>query len=249
MIFKRQHNKPPFLALNPIWLIITMVVFFVLVKLAWWQSDRASVKEERLTRIIALTQQKAIALAELEQLQQQLEEGDTINDFPVTVQGEFVNDVVFLLDNQMFNGKFGYRVLQLVKSNKYAVLVNLGWHKGDRTRQQQPNIPTLTGQVNLTGNVRIIEQGIQLQAQTLALPWPVLIQQIELDKIAVLLGVELLPFVIYLDENESLGYQKNWQPVVMPPEKHKAYAFQWLSLAMAWLILMSWAARKAQKNK
>ena len=68
--------------------------------------------------------------------------------------------------------------------------------------------------------------------------WPLRVQQIELEKFSKLIGIQLLPFVIYLDTNEALGYEKNWQPIVMPPEKHRAYAFQWLALSIAWLILM-----------
>ena len=35
----------------------------------------------------------------------------------------------------------------------------------------------------------------------------------------------------------------------MPPEKHRAYAFQWFSLAVAWLSLMIWASyRFAREN-
>jgi cytochrome oxidase assembly protein ShyY1 len=37
----------------------------------------------------------------------------------------------------------------------------------------------------------------------------------------------------------------------MPPEKHRAYAFQWFCLAIAWVMLMIWAkfsARKSSEN-
>jgi cytochrome oxidase assembly protein ShyY1 len=57
-----------------------------------------------------------------------------------------------------------------------------------------------------------------------------------------------LPFVVYLDKTESVGYEKNWQPIVMPPEKHRAYAFQWFSLALAWILLMIWASIKFSRN-
>jgi len=78
--------------------------------------------------------------------------------------------------------------------------------------------------------------------------WPLRIQQIELDKLSHLLQVKLVDFVVYIDQEEKIGYQKNWQPIVMPPEKHQAYAFQWFSLAVAWLVLMVWALVKSNKN-
>jgi len=95
--------------------------------------------------------------------------------------------------------------------------------------------------------------GIQLMAQNFAeKSWPIRIQQIEIDKFSTLINRPLLPFVIMLDKDQTIGYEKNWQPIVMPPEKHRAYAFQWFSLASAWLILMICAsvywARYDDKN-
>ena len=91
---------------------------------------------------------------------------------------------------------------------------------------------------------------MQLQAQNLANPsWPLRVQQIELDKFSPLITKKLLPFVVYLDKTEAIGYKKNWQAIVMPPEKHRAYAFQWFSLALAWISLMIWAAIKMSKNQ
>ena len=239
-----------YLAINLLWLVITLLVFFAFVKLRLWQSDRAAEKTERLQRIEAMQVKSALSLTDVEAIRAEHHDLDMINDLPVMVTGVFAENIVFLLDNQMFNGKFGYRVLQLVHTEKQAVLVNLGWYEGDRTRQIKPDIKAIVGTVTLKGNVRVIEQGITLIEEVLNSDnWPVLIQQIELDKIAQLINLELLPFVVYLDKNESLGYQKNWQPIVMPPEKHQGYAFQWFSLAIAWLLLMIWAARKAKLAK
>jgi cytochrome oxidase assembly protein ShyY1 len=90
-----------------------------------------------------------------------------------------------------------------------------------------------------------MEKGILLMEQKFTdIAWPLRIQQVELDKFSALTDKQLLPFVVYINEDENLGYKKNWQPIVMPPEKHQAYAFQWFSLAIAWLVLMLWASRK-----
>lgn len=248
------QSKSPFLAINKVWLVITLLVFLALVKLGFWQNSRAVEKTERLDRIAALVDEKSLSLFDIESMRNTLTEDETINDLPVIVAGELDEEVLFLLDNQMSGGKFGYRVLQLVHANskdkKYKVLVNLGWVEGDRTRQVKPQIKVLSGNVSLIGHVRLIEKGIMLTAQDFSFKaWPMLIQQIELEKKSALLKTQLLPFVIYLDKNEQVGYEKNWQPVVMPPEKHLGYAFQWFSLAIAWLLLMFFAARKSQVIK
>jgi surfeit locus 1 family protein len=225
------------------WLIFTLLVFSGLVKLGFWQSDRALQKEQRIATIAQLSQTQALSV------EQVLSETNEINDLPVMMNGEFDNEIIFLLDNQTNKGQLGYRVYQVFNSANKAVLVNLGWVLGSINRQEIPDIQAITGKFQLSGHVRKIEQGIMLMEQVLVKnTWPLRVQQIELDKFSTLISRQLLPFVVYLDKTESVGYEKNWQPIVMPPEKHRAYAFQWFSLAVAWLLLMIWASIKFGKE-
>jgi len=225
------------------WLIFTLLVFSGLVKLGLWQSDRALQKEQRLATIEQLIEVQALSLAQV--LAQQKNE---INDLPILLKGEFDSEILFLLDNQANKGRLGYRVYQVFNVDDQAVLINLGWVQGSINRQELPDIKAITGEFQLTGHVRKIEKGIMLMEQQLNKNnWPLRVQQVELDKFSTLISRELLPFVVYLDKTESVGYEKNWQPIVMPPEKHRAYAFQWFSLAIAWLSLMIWASIKFGK--
>ena len=226
--------------------LFTMLVFSLLIKLGFWQIDRALEKEQRQQRISELSQRQALSLSQVLALNG-LQDG--INDLPIQLSGKFVDDKVFLLDNQPNKGRLGYRVYQIIESNEHAILVNLGWVQGSIDRNILPEITPISGQHNIIGNVREVEIGIQLQAQDLSnASWPLRVQQIELDKFSQLIDKKLLPFVVYLDKKETIGYKKNWQPIVMPPEKHRAYAFQWFSLALAWISLMIWAAIKMSKN-
>lgn len=232
-----------------LWLVVTVLVFSALVKLGFWQSARALEKELRLLKIEALTAQSPISLADALALAQQEQSLAEVNDFPVFIKGEFNPEQVFLLDNQVNKGRLGYRAYQVILTGEYAALVNLGWVPGSINRDELPEVAALDGQHQFKGNIRLIEQGILLQEQSFAQGhWPLRVQQIELDKFSALIGHQLLPFVIYLDKNESLGFDKNWQPIVMAPEKHRGYAFQWFSLALAWLLLMLWAKFGAKNN-
>lgn len=225
------------------WLIFTLLVFSGLVKLGFWQNDRALQKEQRIASIAQLSQTQALSL------EQVLSEKEEINDLPIMMTGEFANEIIFLLDNQTNERQLGYRVYQVFNSGNKAVLVNLGWVLGSLNRQELPDVQAIKGPHQLSGHVRKVEQGIMLMEQVLLKnKWPLRVQQIELDKFSTLISRQLLPFVVYLDKTESVGYEKNWQPIVMPPEKHRAYAFQWFSLAIAWLLLMIWASIKLNKN-
>lgn len=240
---------------SALWLGLTLIVFACLVKLSFWQYNRGFEKEQRAIRITQLNQQSPLTLNEIVKLstQKQFTGKESINDFPVTITGQFTGDYIFLLDNQVENNSLGYRVLQVVQTPKHSVLVNLGWVQGSIDRSILPDITPLNGQYNFQGHVRIVEQGIMLQAQDFTLPsWPLRVQQIELDKfselISPLIDKPLQPFVIYVDQEETLGYKKNWHPMVMPAEKHFGYAFQWAALAIAWLILMIFFRMKTQKS-
>ena len=235
--FPRYLNR-----LNLLWLVVTVLVFSALVKLGFWQSDRALEKEQRIANIETLSAKKPISLEQVLSITKKGSAFKDVNDFPVLIEGEFNKHKVFLLDNQVNKGRLGYRVYQVAKTSKFSVLVSLGWVQGSIDRQELPSVAALAGKYQFRGHIRLIEVGILLQEQVFSeVIWPLRVQQIELDKFSSLINHQLLPFVVYLDKNEQLGFVKNWQPIVMPPEKHRAYAFQWFSLAIAWLLLMLWA--------
>ena len=245
-----EENKPRYFnRLNLFWLVVTVLVFSALVKLGFWQGARALEKEQRLTKIEHLSAQKPISLEQILSLAKNDPAFKEVNDFPVFIKGEFNESQVFLLDNQVNKGRLGYRVYQVAMTSKHAVLVSLGWVQGSINRQELPEVSALDGLHQFRGHIRLIEVGVVLQEQVFSqVTWPLRVQQIELDKFSSLINQQLLPFVVYLDKNETLGFEKNWQPIVMPPEKHRAYAFQWFSLAIAWLLLMLWAKFGAKAN-
>ncbi|TYK66572.1 SURF1 family protein [Colwellia echini] len=228
-----------------LWLALTLIVLIILIKLSLWQYDRGFEKEQRSIRIEQLNQSSPLTLNEVVQLSQakQFIGKESVNDLPVTVDGDFSGDYLFLLDNQVEERSLGYRVLQVVETSTHAVLVNLGWIPGSINRNILPEVTPLHGQYKFTGHVRVVEQGIMLMDQDFSQPsWPLRVQQIELTKFSALISPlvdkPLLPFVIYVDKNESIGYKKNWHPIVMPAAKHFGYSFQWAALAIAWLVLM-----------
>ena len=235
-------------SINWIWCVITLLVFSLLIKLGSWQLTRAEEKEQRLARINELVGNEHQSLERvISALSDELE----LNDQPVLLNGTFEDEVLILHDNQTLNGQLGYRVYQLFNhQNQMPVLINLGWIKGSKDRSVIPNVEALTGTYQIKGNIRIVESPMVLATQSYQ--WqpniPLRVQQIDTDVMSEILDQQLLPFVVYVDTNETIGYQKSWQPIVMPPEKHRGYAFQWFSLAIAWLVLMIVAAFKNNKQ-
>ncbi len=239
--FLQYNDKLKKLLNNILWIGFTLTVFSVLIKLSFWQYNRGFDKEQRTARIFQLNQKAPLTLNEVVQFSQQdqFNNKDSINDFPVSITGKFDENIIFLLDNQVEQGSLGYRVLQVVQTSDYSVLVNLGWIQGSINRNVLPDLTAIKGLHTFKGHVRLIEPGLMLTEQNFSeYAWPLRVQQIEIDKFSALLKIPLLPFIIYLDTNEPLGFKKNWHPIVMPAQKHFGYAFQWAALALAWLILM-----------
>ena len=235
---------------NFLWLGFTLLVLFVLIKLSFWQYARGIEKEQRSARITELNQGSSLSLNEVVELSQtsQFKGKESINDLPVSITGNFNSNFVFLLDNQVENRSLGYRVIQVISTDKHSVLVNLGWVMGSIDRSKIPDITPLSGQHLFKGHIRIVEQGIMLTEQDFSnARWPLRVQQIEIDKFSILINKPLLPFIVYVAKEEVLGYKKNWNPIVMPAEKHFAYAFQWAALALTWLVLMLFFKIKKSK--
>ena len=235
---------------NILWLGFTLLVLLALIKLSFWQYTRGIEKEQRSARITQLNKSSSLPLNEVVKLSETkpFKGKESINDLPVSITGNFNSNFMFLLDNQVESRSLGYRVLQVISTDKHSVLVNLGWVMGSIDRSKIPDIAPLSGKHVFKGHIRLVEQGIMLTEQDFSnARWPLRVQQIEIDKFSTLINKPLLPFVVYVAKEEVLGYKKNWNPIVMPAEKHFAYAFQWAALALTWLVLMMFF--KVKKSK
>ena len=45
------------------------------------------------------------------------------------------------------------------------------------------------------------------------------------------------PFIIRLGKNEPYGFVREWPVIAMSPDRHRAYALQWFSMATILAIL------------
>ncbi len=157
----------------------------------------------------------------------------------VLLKGRFVNDRHFLLDNQIFQGRFGYEIItpfHLSESNKW-VLLSRGWVPGDLDRGNLPVIKPLTGELELLGEIYMpAGKAFTLADMTLEDQWPQVIQTIDVPAMAKLLDADLFPYQIRLKPKSAGAFQANWMVVNILPEKHTAYAVQWFSMAAALCI-------------
>lgn len=173
----------------------------------------------------------------------------------VHVRGQYDPHVVLLLDNKILNGKAGVHVLQLFRPEAgLPILVNRGWLPISPDRKVLPEITTPTGEVIIDGILSApVEGGIRLGEPDRIgnLQKPQLITYLDLAAISRALGGSLSPRLILLDAGDRTGFSgRDWQPAVMMPAQHGAYAAQWFGLAIA--ISITWFAlawRRGQKHR
>lgn len=219
--------------------VFTLVAFALLIKLSYWQWQRAEQKQTQLEQLQSAEQQGPVQWTHLASVPAEQQDG-------LMVQGKAVwlKPAVWLLDNQLIQGKAGYDVVipVLVSNQGPAVLVNLGWVAAPQSRDVLPEL-RIPESFELTALLRTELKGFRL-GQNLEETglWPQRMQQVEPAELAKVLGQELAPVLLYQQQSP---YLYHYQAVVMPPEKHRAYALQWLLLAVA-VVVIGWFMSKKE---
>ena len=145
MILKKTNIRFPLIAT-----LVTLLAIVVLVKLGFWQLERAKEKG-KLFSDYAQQQSKGDAAA-LSQLGTISSESDRF--LFVKMRGGFVPQPIFLLDNQIQDGTVGYQVIALFQPQAMSenyVPVNMGWLPAPASRQSLPEVNIPSGQHRLTG--------------------------------------------------------------------------------------------------
>ena len=174
----------------------------------------------------------------------------------VRLVGHFDPACRVALDNQPALGQTGYQLHQLFRldAGGQAVLVNLGWLPSDR--QHGPAVPQALNEHeivmgDLQKPARFFTAG---GSERLNGVWRA--GRIDLQEWEQRCHVRLLPWVVRLSPQAGFGYHRDWQPNAsqqMGPERHRAYAFQWLALAVTWCLcwwrLSARVSRSRQQQK
>jgi len=178
--------------------------------------------------------------------------------FPrVQVDGRYLVDRLYLLDNPQHDERGGVEVFAPFVVRDQAqplLLVDLGFLPGNGTAQV-PQLPPLpTGEVSLEGlYVPPPPLGFEMGGDALArqTQWPK--SSIFLDPVAVArdLGRPLYPRVLALDADPASIYVRvhTLDFSSMPPARHRAYAFQWFSFAIAAVVILLVLNRKRKPRE
>ncbi len=227
--------------------VLWLMVMALMLRLGFWQLSRA---EEKQVMLDTMNLPEPTALTQAIQLE------NTIDFQKVDVWGHWIEGVQFNLANQFADGKPGFHVYQPMRLfGKYLVLVNRGWVQSENESspvQGQQSWKMMRSPWPVPA-VQLGEQILSQDAvQTLTyLPQNPVEKWLKQrfcgqDKIK---NCIILPFVFKLDASMPDGHHRQWQTNIMPPEKHRAYAVQWFTMATVLLLVLIAYFRKTHASK
>jgi len=226
---------------RPSWfaLLLTVAGALLFIRLGVWQLHRADEKEVILRRYAAAENESPRDFAAVAAK-------PPINAFArVRVEGEYIAGKLYLLDNPKHDQRGGVEVYAPFRplGGKRLLLVDLGFLPGNGT-DQPPQLPALpTGKQTLQGlYVPAPGVGFEMGGNALArqVHWPKTTVYLELPQIAADLGATVYPQVLAMDADPTSIYVREHTIdfSAMPPARHRAYAFQWFTFAVAAVVIL-----------
>ncbi len=219
--------------------LFTVVVVVLLVKLGMWQLSRAEQKNQLESDFKQRQQVEFLGLNALP------EDADY---YRLTLAGQWLSDRPILLDNQIYKGRVGYQLHYALQTNDGVALVNLGWLPAPNHREQLPDLssilPSPTGKVSglltapslnlVLGEGDMLGEVVKTPNDTLNTNLEIRrVQRLDINALSTQLNMPLIPYVLQLDENHPLALVSIWTPTVISPQKHVGYAVQWFAMAFA----------------
>lgn len=232
---------------RPAWwsVLLTVAGVLVFVRLGVWQLHRADFKDELLRRYAAAA---GASVQAFDAVAYQ----PPVDVYPrVRVQGRYLVDRLYLLDNpkhDSFGGVEVYAPFQPTHQNT-LLLVDLGFLPGNGT-DKPPQLPPLPADVQTLQGVYQPPPGTGLELGGNALArqtqWPKTSIYLDVDQVAADLRAKFYPRVLVLDADPSAIYVRvhTLDLSSMPPARHRAYAFQWFTFAVAAVVIFLWLHRK-----
>ncbi len=251
--------------------LVTLLCVVIMFGLGIWQLERKTQKDIRLMQIKERQSNRPYKLEELlvepgltSNANPSFTKSADIQDFPVSFIGTAQLENLFFIDNKMVSGRTGYHVVvPVISLNGDIVIANLGWLRGTGIRGNLPAVShklrsALTERSKQFSGVVSYPSINTMVSETNAAfgQFPALLQQIDMAQITqhlraagLLRQGKLYPFIVNLRPEEDSEFVRNWQPVVMSPDKHLGYAVQWFGLGIAALTIYLLSLMKLFQTK
>jgi len=227
----RRWHRPGVFAL-----LLTLFGIAAFATLGSWQVDRAAQKERLFAAFAGAGSQTPVALEEARRAS-----ADARYTL-VSVRGRYDAEHSYVLDDQARGGKVGsiaYAVFEPADGST-PLLVNRGFIARDASGARPSVPPPPAGEQQLLA-LYAPPPGSGLHMGGNALPkqktWPKQSIYLDIGEVGADLGRQLDAKVLLLAPEQGSGFVREWRPDVFPPERHRAYAFTWFTLAGVVLVV------------
>ncbi len=248
--------KKPYVV--PVLLIIAVIMLLAMVRLGIWQLNRADEKQAIVDLSAARAMSAPMSVGELIRSTERPNWLKELRFQPVQSRGRFVAEGSILIENQVLNNQAGYQLITPFqeKGTDHLILVSRGWLPAGPTRQDLPEFSSPKGIVTIEGRLNrpfaqppLWDDGFPVNE---GMVW----QYLPIDVYAKQIQASVLPLMLELapesqgtligesvglnssdNENSPKRLKVAWQQIGGEQvNKHKAYAFQWFSMAVAFFI-------------
>ena len=208
---------------------------FVFVFLGIWQIERAANKEGLLQDFNSEQESPPTRLT-----------SQSPNWSRVFVDGVFDSSRQILIDNQIHNGKVGYKIFTPFRfDDNKIVLVDRGWIGQGQSRSDLPQLNILEKKSRIIATVTSPEQGVLAGSELLTNEWPRVSQSKAVEVIASAFNEPILDIVLVLDPGSSqIAEFIQIKPFAITPVKHYGYAMQWFTMSIVLLAMFLYALKR-----
>jgi surfeit locus 1 family protein len=168
------------------------------------------------------------------------DEAETARFRGLRLRGHYDGAHQILLDARVSNDQAGYEVLTPFTFVGGAILVNRGWVIASPDRNRLPDVAITDDDREISGRINMLPTPAWRSSPGAAgtdSTWPRRLLFPTAAEISAAVGYPLHNYQLLLGPREPDGYLRDWQPAVMRPEQHLAYAVQWFALALTLIVV------------
>lgn len=224
-----------------LWPTIGAVALIALTaSLGRWQTDRGDEKQARQALLEARVHEPPITLAG------PIDSAEPILYRRVRAEGQWVPEGQIFIDNQVQEGRAGFRVITplLLAGTRDMVLVDRGWIERTSAYPKAPRVDVPAGGAQVSGIASLPPRRyLELSSETIEGDvW----QNLSIERYRSKTGRPVLPVIIVADVAAPGLTAVHEQPDA-GVEKHREYALTWYALAATALVL--WIALNVRRAR
>jgi surfeit locus 1 family protein len=199
--------------------------FFVLafISLGFWQIERAADKSNLIKNF------------KIQQSSQPQYISDTSTKWSrVIIEGSYDSSKQVLIDNQILNGRVGYKIYTPFYFGKdQQIFVDRGWVSQGKSRSEFPKINFNSDIVRIVGTLYKPEKEVLAGDELLTNNWPMVSQTKSPKVIETAYEKKFFDMVLMLEPGSKfIAEFVPFNPFVITPTKHYGYALQWFTMSI-----------------